>query len=66
MQIKIIIERTITYAETTALNTFKNLSIDSAAATETSAATALGAANAAFTVGGTTTDGICGIAKLKF
>jgi prepilin-type N-terminal cleavage/methylation domain-containing protein len=59
-------QRTITYAETTAVNTFKNMSIDPTAAQETTAATAIGAANAAFTVGGPNTDGICGVSKLKF
>jgi len=59
-------DRTITYGETNAGDTFKRLSIDSAAAVKSTDATALGAANAAFTVGGTTTDGLVGVSKLKF
>lgn len=58
--------RTITYSETSALNTFKGTSSDQSTSTTNTNATALGAANAAFTSGGTATDGICGVAKLKF
>ena len=58
--------RTITYAETTALNTLKGVSSDQSTSTTNPLATALGAANAVLTSGGTQTDGLCGISKLKF
>lgn len=58
--------RTITYAETSALNTLKGVSSDQSTSTTNPLATALGAANAAFTSGGTQTDGLCGVSKLKF
>lgn len=59
-------DRTVTYAETSANDTFKKLSTDPTSASAESGATAIGAANVAMTAGGTTTDGICGVSKLKF
>ena len=55
-----------TYAETVAMDKWKNLSTDKTDTTTVSDAKALGDANAGFTTGGTTTDGKCGTKEIVF
>lgn len=59
-------DRVVQYAEKTAMNSISKISTNVAGTIQEGDATAIGAANATLTVGGDSTDGLCGVRYLQF